>query len=88
MRATYTISGQYIDHRYADPWSGTICHVRYWLPARGGYVRMDVPPFARPGTLGDQPHTNGTTWRATDIADLLQQIKADLRRQRRAAAKD
>jgi hypothetical protein len=87
-RAKYEVDGQYVDVWYDDPWTSDRYHERYWVATKGGYVRLDHPPFNRPGTLGNQPtDRNGSTWMAKNVPDMLAQIKASIRRDRRLAAK-
>lgn len=81
-RTRYSIDGQTVTHTGIDPWTREPFTRRYWIPTRGGYVYLDATRDGiRPGTLGTQPtDTDGTTWRAVDLADLSEQIRADWRR--------
>lgn len=84
MRSKFTVSGQYVTHTGEDLWTGEAFERRYWVPTGGGYVRLDDSRHGdRPGPLGTQPTTDGVTWRAVDVADLLEQVRADWRRERR-----
>ena len=79
-RTRYEIQGQYVTVTEPD---GARCD--WWCPTQGGYVRRDPTCGRFPGTLGQQPTTDGVTWRAVDVADMLEQIKAA---RRRAARRD
>lgn len=85
-RSTFEIDGQYVTHTGTCPWTQEPFVRRYWIPEKGGYVRLDDSKRGDcPGTLGRQPHTNGTTWRAANIADLVALVKREWRAEKRQA---
>lgn len=89
MKTRYTINGQFVTQTGIDPFTREPFTRCYWVPQRGGYVYLDTTPNGdKPGTLGRQVcDSDGSTWRATGVADLLAMVKAAWRAERRAAAK-
>jgi len=81
----YTIEGQYLDHEHTNLVTGERLLHRYWVPAGGGYVRVDTSrSLNKIGTLGSQPtDSNGNTWRAKDPQAVKQLVQAERRRERR-----
>ena len=87
MRSKFTMAGRYLTHRGTCPYTGEAFVRRYWLPVGtedrpGGYVRIDTSADGRyPGTLGGQPHTNGSTWSCRTMAGLAALVRAEWRRE-------
>lgn len=82
-RSTFRIEGQTLTHCGTCPYTGDAFTRRYWLPQRGGYVRLDDSRHGdHPGTLGRQPtDRDGSTWRASNMDDLRAQVKTAWRRE-------
>lgn len=87
QRSTFETNGQYITHIGSDPFTGEAFKRCYWCPTAGGYVRLDTTDDeSRPGTLGSQPtYSDGSTWRARDVAHMGQIIRAEWRREKACA---
>lgn len=83
MRSKFVVEGQTVIHTGIDPWTKQQFVRRYWIPAAGGYVRLDTTrDGSRPGTLGTQPtDDDGRTWRVSNLALLLWLVKREWRRE-------
>lgn len=85
MRSKFTQTGpNTVEHAGTCPWTDEAFTRRYWVPLSGGYVYVDDTRSGnRPGTLGKQPYTNGSTWRSTPES-LLSLIKSEWRQEKRS----
>ena len=90
MRSKFTVTGyNTVTHTGKCPWSGDEFVRRYWTPirtdGRSGYVRVDTTDDGScPGTLGTQPHTDGSTWMCRP-EHLLDLVKREWRIEKRMA---
>jgi len=85
MRSKFTATGyNTVTHTGTCLYTGEAFTRRYWVRPEGGYVRLDdTRDGNRPGTLGKQPYTNGSTWECKP-EHLLSLVKSEWRAERRA----
>lgn len=87
MRSKFMATGyNTVVHTGTCPFTDQDFVRRYWVRPEGGYVRVDYTrDGSQPGILGQQPHTNGSTWQCRP-EHLLTLIKNEWRAERRCAA--